>query len=84
MQEEIIERSKVIQTKTELENSPCLSCKSLDIVVTDQDIVDYLSLLSAKTGTRIEVISSVSEHGSMIFNLGNIGAILRYNPNYTN
>ena len=84
MQEKIIERAKVIQTKTELENSPCLSCKSLDIVVTDQDIVDYLSLLSAKTGTKIEVISSVSEHGSMVSNLGNIGAILRYNPNYSN
>ena len=47
-------------------------------------IIDYLSLLSAKTGTGIEVISSVSEHGSMVSNLGNIGAILRYNPNYSN
>ena len=37
-----------------------------------------------KTGTRIEVISGVSEHGSMVSNLGNIGAILRYNPNYSN
>ena len=80
----LLNEAKVIQTKTELENSPCLSCKSLDIVVTDQDIVDYLSLLSAKTGTRIEVISSVSEHGSMVSNLGSIGAILRYNPNYSN
>ena len=51
--------------------------------MTDQDIVDYLSLLAAKTGTKIEVISGVSEHGSMVINLGNIGAILRYNPNYT-
>ena len=74
----------MIQTKTELENSACSSCNSLDMDVTDQDIVDYLSLLSAKTGTKIEVISGVSEHGSMISNLGNIGAILRYNPNYTN
>jgi len=84
MQEKIIERVKVIQTKTGLANSPCLSCKSLDTVVTDQDIVDYLSLLSAKTGTKIEVISGVSEHGSMVSNHGNIGAILRYNPNYSN
>ena len=82
-QEKIIERVKVIQTKTELENSPCLSCKSLDIEVSEQDIVDYLSLLGAKLGTKIEVISGVSEHGSMVSNLGNVGAILRYNPNYT-
>ena len=83
-QEKIVERIKVIQTKTEFENSPCSACKSLDIDVTEQDIVDYLSLLSAKTGTKVEVISGVSEHGSMISNLGNIGAILRYNPNFSN
>ena len=83
VQEKITEQQKLIQTKTEFENSPCTSCKSTDIGITDQDIVDYLSLLATKTGTKIEVISGVSEHGSMISNLGNIGAILRYNPNYT-
>jgi len=40
--------------------------------------------LKTKTGTKIEVISGVSEHGSIVSNLGNIGAILRYNPNYSN
>jgi len=83
IQEKIIEQIKLIQTKTEFENSSCASCKSTDIGITDQDIVDYLSLLATKTGTKVEVISGVSEHGSMISNLGNIGAILRYNPNYT-
>ena len=82
-QEKIIEQTKVIQTKTEFQNSSCLSCKSTDMGVTDQDIIDYLSLLATKTGTKVEVISGVSEHGSMVINLGNIGAILRYNPNYT-
>jgi peptide chain release factor subunit 1 len=56
----------------------------LDIEVSEQDIVDYLSILGAKLGTKIEVISGVSEYGVMVSNLGNIGAILRYNPNYTN
>ena len=82
VQEKIIEQTKVIQTKTEFQNSSCLSCKSTDMGVTDQDIIDYLSLLATKTGTKVEVISGVSEHGSMVINLGNIGAILRYNPNY--
>ena len=82
IREKIIEQRKVIQTKTEFENSPCSSCKSTDVNVTDQDIVDYLSLLATKTGTKIEVISGVSEHGSMVSNLGNIGALLGYNPNY--
>ena len=83
IQEKIIEQIKVIQTKTEFENSPCSSCNAEDVNVTEQDIVDYLSLIATKTGTKIEVISGVSEHGSMVFNLGNVGAILRYNPNYT-
>ena len=48
----IIEQVKVFQTKTKLEDSPCLSCKSLDIEVSEQDIVDYLSLLSAKNGNE--------------------------------
>ena len=55
----------------------------MDIEVSEQDIVDYLSLLGAKLGTKIEVISGVSEHGSMVSSIGNVGAILRYNPNYT-
>ena len=84
IQENIVERTKVIQIKTELKNTPCPSCKSLGIEVLEQDIIEYISLLGAKTGTTVEVISGVSEHGSMITNIGKIGAILRYNPNYTN
>ena len=84
IQEDIVERIKVIQTKTELKNTPCSSCKSLGVIVLEQDIVDYISLLGAKTGTNVEVISGVAEHGIMLSNIGKIGAILRYNPNYTN
>ena len=84
IQEDIVERTKVIQTKTELKNTPCSSCKSLGVIVLEQDIVDYISLLGAKTGTNVEVISGVAEHGIMMSNIGKIGAILRYNPNYTN
>jgi len=84
IEENIVEQTKVIQIKTELKNTPCPSCKSLGVVVLEQDIVDYLSLLGAKTGTNVEVISGAAEHGTMVSNIGKIGAILRYNPNYTN
>ena len=82
--DKIVEQTILIKTKTELQNSPCSSCKSKDIIVTDQDVVDYLALLAAKTGTSLEVISGVTEYGSMLASLGKIGAILRYNPNYSN
>jgi len=79
---EIIERSKLFVRKTELENSPCSSCKSMDNESFEQDIVDYIALLSSQIGTKVEVISGKTEHGSMLSSLGKIGAILRYNPNH--
>ena len=83
IQEKIVERIKVISTKTELQNSSCPSCQSTDINVFDQDIIDYIAILALKTGTAVEVISGVSEHGTMLASIGKIGAILRYNPNYS-
>jgi peptide chain release factor subunit 1 len=81
IQEEILERSKIIARQTELLNKPCPSCKSMDQEAISQDIVDYLSLIATQVGTKIEVISGISEHGAMLASLGKTGAILRYNPN---
>ena len=83
IEEKIIERIKVISAKTELQNLPCPSCQSTDTDVFDQDIIDYIAILALKTGTSVEVISGVSEHGTMLASIGKIGAILRYNPNYS-
>jgi peptide chain release factor subunit 1 len=81
IQEEIVERVKLIPKQTELLGKPCPSCKSTDLDAQSQDLVDYLSLLAAKTGTKVEVVSGISEHGAMLGSLGKVGAILRYNPN---
>jgi len=83
IQEEIIERPQVIPKKTEFRNNPCPSCKAMEVNVNEQDIVDYLELLAAKTGTQLEVISGSAEHGNMLASLGKAGAILRYNPGHT-
>ena len=83
IQEKIVEQQKIIPTKTEFQNLPCTSCNSMDVMVSDQDLVDYLNLLSAKTGSKMEVISGTSEYGLMLSNIGKVGAILRYNPNYS-
>ena len=82
IQEDIIERPLVIPKKTEYKNKPCPECKTMDTEVKEQDIVDYLQILAAKTGTQLEVISGSAEHGSMLASLGKIGAILRYNPGH--
>jgi len=82
IQEEIVERPQVIPKKTEYTSSPCPSCKAMEVNVNEQDIVDYLELLAAKTGTQLEVISGSAEHGNMLASLGKAGAILRYNPGH--
>ncbi len=82
IRELITERPNVISTKSSYESEPCPSCDSMDAEVMEQDLVDYLHLLSSKVGTALEVVSGKTEHGSMLGSLGKIGAILRYNPNH--
>ena len=82
IQEEIVERPLVIPKKTEYSNKPCPGCNAMEVEVNEQDVVDYLELLAAKTGTQLEVISGSAEHGHMLASLGKVGAILRYNPGH--
>lgn len=81
IQEEIIEQPKLIAKKTEMLNKPCPECKSMDQTAVSQDIVDYLSTIALPVGTKIEIISGLSEYGVMLSSLGKTAAILRYNPN---
>ena len=83
MEEIIVEQIKRISKKTELANIPCTNCKSLDLEIIEQDIIDYISLIGTKTGAKVEVISGKAEYGSMLASLGKIGALLRYNPNHS-
>ena len=82
VQEAIVERPQVIPKKTEFSNASCKECNTMDSSIAEQDIVDYLATLAAKTGSKIEVISGSAEHGAMLASLGKIGAILRYNPGH--
>ena len=83
IQETIVERVEVIPTKTKFTTNPCPECNAMEVEANERDIVDYLSLMAAKTGTRIEVISGSAEYGNMLASLGKVGAILRYNPGHT-
>ena len=82
IQEEILELPQVIPKKTEYANKPCPKCNAMEVEANEQDIVDYLELLAAKTGSGLEVISGKAEHGNMLASLGKAGAILRYNPGH--
>lgn len=83
LQEDMVETPLVIPKKTEYTSKPCPGCNAMEVEVKEQDIVDYLELLAAKTGTELQVISGSAEHGNMLASLGKIGAILRYNPGHS-
>jgi len=81
VEDELIEQGKRIARKTEMKSIACSECKAMDSEINDQDLIDYIALIAAKTGTKVEVVSGKTEHGVMLGSLGNIAAILRYNPN---
>ena len=83
VQEDIVDQRSVIPRKTEYSNNPCPSCNAMEVDSNEQDIVDHLEILAAKTGTQLEVISGSTEYGNNLGSLGKIGAILRYNPGHT-
>ena len=81
VEDELIEQGKRIARKTEMKSIACSECKAMDSEISDQDLIDYIALIASKTGTKVEVVSGKTEHGVMLGSLGNIAAILRYNPN---
>ncbi len=81
-QENIVNITDVVPTKTAFLSNPCPSCDAHDIDVVVQDVIDYLGLIATKTGSDIEVVSGTAEHGNMLASLGKVGAILRYNPGH--
>ena len=60
-----------------------VSCQSMDSSSAKQDLIDHIALMASKTGSKIEVVSGMTEHGMMLGSLGKIGAILRYNPHHS-
>jgi peptide subunit release factor 1 (eRF1) len=48
--------------------------------VAERDIVDILEEMAFQMGSKVEVISSGTEEGSMFKTFGGIAAILRYRP----
>ncbi|MBA3285637.1 MAG: peptide chain release factor 1, partial [Nitrosopumilus sp.] len=76
--DKIVDHEHLVETKQNLNSSPCSVCSSMDYQVKEKDIIDYLEELSALSGTRIEIISSKTEEGAAIQSLGKIGALLRF------
>jgi peptide chain release factor subunit 1 len=69
---------KKIQLKQEMASTPCANCGAMDYDVIERDLVDVFEELAFQVGSKVEVISSGTEEGSMFKSFGGVGAILRY------
>jgi peptide chain release factor subunit 1 len=78
--DKITDNEHLIETKQNILSNPCSKCLSIDYLIKEKDLIDYLEETSALTGTRIEIISSNTEEGNQIQSLGKIGALLRFKP----
>jgi len=75
---ETVPASKKIQLRQEMTSTPCAKCGATDYEVTERDLVDVLEERAFQVGSKIEVISSGTEEGSMFKTFGGVGALLRY------
>lgn len=77
---DVAQTSGKVLKKQKLISESCKSCGSSEYDVTERDIVDILEELAFQVGSKVEVISSGTEEGSMLKSFGGIAAILRYRP----
>jgi len=75
---ETVAAAKKIQQRQEMTSTPCTKCGATDYDVVERDLVDVLEELAFQVGSKVEVISSGTEEGSMFKSFGGVGAILRY------
>jgi len=75
---ENVAAAKKIQQRQGMMSAPCTKCGAADYEVVEKDLVDVLEELAFQVGSKVEVISSGTEEGSMFKSFGGVGAILRY------
>jgi len=75
---ETVAAAKKIQQRQEMTSTPCTKCGATDYDVVERDLVDVLEEFAFQVGSKVEVISSGTEEGSMFKSFGGVGAILRY------
>jgi peptide chain release factor subunit 1 len=77
---EVTQASAKVQKKQEMISSGCAKCGGIDYDMVERDVVDILEEMAFQINSRVEVISSGTEEGSMLKTFGGIAAILRYRP----
>jgi peptide chain release factor subunit 1 len=76
--EKFIRKSEYVLEKQTMITEACNGCLNIDYEILEKDVIEYLADLSIDSNTKIEVVSSKTEDGSMLKSFGGIGALLRY------
>ncbi|MHA1274300.1 MAG: peptide chain release factor aRF-1 [Promethearchaeota archaeon] len=80
----IIKEQQFNELETAIQDESCPKCNSNSFNITDsKSIIEDLGEIAETTGSNIEIISSETEEGEMLYStFGGIVAILRYKLNY--
>ncbi|HXW37215.1 MAG TPA: peptide chain release factor aRF-1 [Nitrososphaerales archaeon] len=80
VKEELADARAKVSAIQRMMSEPCAKCGAVDYESSEKDIVDVLEEMAFQVGSKVEVISSGTEEGSMFGSFGGVGAILRYRP----
>lgn len=69
---------KKFTTHFEKNKQICETCNQLMRILGEKDIVDAIADIAANYGSRVELVSADTPEGNQFFELGGVGALLRY------
>ena len=75
---QVVEAFKKARGRQDMVSAGCEKCGAMEYDVTEKDIVDVLEEMAFQMGSKVEVISSGTEEGSMFKSFGGVAALLRY------
>ena len=75
---ETVAAPKKIQERQVMASTACTNCGTTDYDIVERDLVDVLEELAFQVGSKVEMISSGTEEGSMLKALGGVVARVRY------
>ena len=76
--DQTVSASRKVQERQNMSAAPCGGCGSTDYEFAETDVVDVLDEMAFQGGSKVEVISSGTEEGSMFRTFGGVAALLRY------
>ena len=77
-----LKKNELKKLEKEMTEEICPKCSSSQLSIKVVNIIEELGELAEQTGTRVELISTETEEGVELLNLGGIAAMLRFKPEF--